>query len=84
MNRNEILLILNDIFVDIFNINKSTLTDKTSAKDVDGWDSVAHVMLITAIENKFAIRFTGREIAGFKTVGDLIDAVENKSISAQE
>jgi acyl carrier protein len=79
MNRNEILLILNDIFVDIFNIDKSTLTDKTSAKDINGWDSIAHVMLITAIENKFAIRFTGREIAGFKIVGDLVDAVEKKT-----
>ncbi|MDR2642066.1 MAG: acyl carrier protein [Planctomycetaceae bacterium] len=80
MNRNEIVFQLNTIFADIFNIDKSTLTDKTSAKDVDGWDSVAHVMLITSIEKKFAIRFTGREIAGFKTVGDLIDAVEKKTI----
>ncbi|MDR2441806.1 MAG: acyl carrier protein [Planctomycetaceae bacterium] len=79
MDQTTIITNLQDIFADTFDIDGKTITHETSAKDVSGWDSVAHVMLITSIEKKFAIHFTGREIAGFKTVGDLIDAVEKKT-----
>jgi acyl carrier protein len=80
MDTTTIITNLQEIFANTFDIDGKTITRETSAKDVNGWDSVAHVMLITSIEKKFAIRFTGREIAGFKTVGDLIDAVEKKTI----
>jgi acyl carrier protein len=69
---------LQEIFAETFDIDGKTINRETSAKDVSGWDSVAHVMLITSIEKKFEIRFTGREIVNFKTVGDLIDAIEKK------
>jgi acyl carrier protein len=79
----HIITKLQEIFSETFDIDGKTITRETSAKDVNGWDSVAHVMLITSIEKKFAIRFTGREIAGFKTVGDLLDSIEKKTIGKE-
>ncbi|MDR1478243.1 MAG: acyl carrier protein [Planctomycetaceae bacterium] len=81
MNQTTIITDIQEIFSDTFDIDGKTVTRETSAKDVKDWDSVAHVILITSIEKKFAIRFTGREIANFKTVGDLIDALEKKMTS---
>jgi acyl carrier protein len=78
MDTKTIITNLQEIFAETFDIDGTTITHETSAKDISGWDSVAHVMLITSIEQKLAIRFTGREIVSFKTVGDLIDAIEQK------
>jgi acyl carrier protein len=79
MDTKTIITNLQEIFADTFDVGSAMITRETSAKDVKGWDSIAHVMLITSIEKQFAICFTGREIAGFTTVGDLIDAIEKKT-----
>jgi len=47
----------------------------TTADDVEGWDSITHVQLIVAIERKYGIRFTSKEIQGFKNVGELCEAI---------
>ena len=76
MNQSTILEYLQEVFSVIFDTGDMIITRSTSANDVDGWDSIAHVLLITSIEEKFSIRFKGREIAGFNSVGDMIDAIE--------
>jgi len=73
-----ILETLQEIFAMTFAVDGTTIHRETSAKDVDGWDSIAHVILITTIEEKFSIRFKGREIAGFNSVGDMINAIEKQ------
>jgi len=50
----------------------------TTANDVDGWDSLSHVNLITTIEAKFSIRFTQKELLKQKNVGDLIADIDRK------
>jgi Acyl carrier protein len=39
--------------------------------DIDGWDSMAHVKLIAALEVHFRIKFATKELRSIKTVGDL-------------
>jgi acyl carrier protein len=81
MNQSTIISSLTEIFSEVFDINGTKISRMTSPKDVEDWDSITHVNLITTIEKNFNIRFTGREIADFKTVGDLIDAIEKKMIN---
>jgi acyl carrier protein len=50
----------------------------TSAKDVEGWDSLTYINLIVAIEREFSIRFTTAEIARLKNVGELADLIAGK------
>jgi acyl carrier protein len=78
MDTTTIITNLQEIFAEIFDVDGKNITRATSAKDVENWDSVAHVMLLTSIEKKFAIRFTSHEIATFKSIGDLIDTIERK------
>ena len=51
MEIEEILRELDTIFRDILKNENITLTTETTAKDVDGWDSLTNMRLITAIEN---------------------------------
>jgi acyl carrier protein len=53
-------------------------TDETIAPQVPGWDSLAHIGIITAVENEYGIRFKTLEIIRFKNVGELQAAIDKK------
>jgi len=69
---------LQRIFRDVFDDDELIITSDMTANDVDGWDSLSHVNLIVAIETRFNIRFSQRELLGFKTVDDLLRCIESK------
>lgn len=51
------------------------LIDSQVLKELDSWDSLAHMILITRIEDEFQIQFTGDQIADIRTVGDIKTAL---------
>jgi len=69
---------LNDIFRTVFDNDEIDLRPEMTANDVDGWDSLSHVNLILAVEKGFAIRFTQREVLGFRNVGDMLKCLESR------
>jgi acyl carrier protein len=69
---------LNGIFQEVFKDDNIQIKPETTANDVEGWDSFSHVTLITAIEIRFNIKFSLKEIMSFKNVGDLIRCIERK------
>ncbi len=69
---------LTDLLVDFFDDDDIVATPDMTAADVDGWDSLAHVSLVLAIEKKFKVRFAASEIASFKTVGDMVSCIDSK------
>jgi acyl carrier protein len=74
---------LQDIFRRVFDDDALAITEATSAADIDGWDSMAHINLIIAIEKQFGVKFAGGEIAALgrrgQTVGDMLKLLENKT-----
>jgi len=74
----EILKQVNIIFKEIFENSSLEIDMGTSAQNIDNWDSLNHVMLIAAIENKFSISFELDEMINFATVGDIITAIKSK------
>ena len=75
MERNEILAKINEIAKDVFDNDEVELTEATTAADVEEWDSLSHLSLISDIEDEFGIRFTLAEVSGSKNVGELVDAI---------
>ena len=63
---------------DVFDRDDLVISPSTTAKDVDGWDSLSHVRLIVALERKFKIKFKNSEIEGLMNVGDLVRAIDAK------
>ena len=47
----------------------------TCADDIEDWDSLEQINLLTAIEKKFNIKFKLSDVRGLKDVGDLLDLV---------
>ena len=79
MTREEVYIRLNEVFRDVLDDDTIVLNDQTVADDVDGWDSLTNMVLITEIENKFGVRFSFREIVKLKNVGDLCRTIMNKA-----
>lgn len=78
MDKKEILKTVTGIFIDNLDNGDITLTETTTADDVEGWDSLTHVQLVVAVERKFKIRFTAKEIQSWKNIGEMIDSISNK------
>ncbi len=71
---------LNQIFREVFDDMDISISDDTTANDIDGWDSLSHVNLIVAIEGRFNIRFSHKELLTFKKVGDLLSCIRSKAV----
>ncbi|MDE5619308.1 MAG: acyl carrier protein [Ruminococcus sp.] len=78
MNKNEIIKRLTEVFRDIFDDDSIVITEKTTANDIDDWDSIEHINLIGAVEDEFGIRFKMREVSGMKNVGEMIDIISQR------
>ena len=70
---------INKIFQFIFDDQNLKINRKTSAKDIDEWDSLAQIKLISRIEKEFKLRFNIKEINNLKNVGEMIDLIEKKN-----
>jgi acyl carrier protein len=78
MNEANIYENLTVIFRDVFDDDSITVVPTLSAKDVDGWDSVTHVLLIIAIEGAFQIQFSTSDLANLECVGDLVAIIQSR------
>jgi acyl carrier protein len=79
MNTEDILATVKKSFIKILEHDNFELNETTTAKDVDGWESVTHLLIINDIEKSFNIKFKLMDLMAMENVGDLIDTV-NKEI----
>jgi len=78
MTRKEVFNGVQDIFRDIFDEDDMVIEDKTSSDDIEDWDSLNHINLVSAIEKEFEIRFALGELMTLKDVGAMIDLMIEK------
>jgi len=78
MERGEIFEKVQEIFRQVLKQNSLVLTDELTAADVNGWDSLTHIVLITEIETAFSIKFKLKDLNKMKNVGMCIDIVKIK------
>ncbi|MCK8520563.1 acyl carrier protein [Aquimarina sp. D1M17] len=78
MNREEILSKVTEAFVSVLEHSNFELSDETTANDVDGWESVTHMMIISEVEKKFNIKFKLMDLMNMNNVGDLLKTIESE------
>ena len=69
---------LTEIFRDSLDNDSLNLSESTTAKEVEGWDSITHVLIMVAIEKKFRVKFTAGEIQQLNNVGELAAMIRSK------
>ena len=74
----DVLTELNGVFRQVFGKGIPTITSSTTADDIEDWDSLTHMMLISAVEKKFSVKFPLGELPLLQNVGDMADSIEKK------
>ena len=70
---------LDEVIREVFDDPGMVLTDATTAREVPGWDSLAHVNLMFSIESEFGIAFSSSELSTLQDVGELRRVVVAKA-----
>ena len=78
MEKQEILAKLQDIIRETVDNEDVFIANDTTASDVDGWDSLAQVMIVGEIRNVFGVKLSSSEISTLQNVGAMVDAIAAK------
>ena len=71
---------LKQVFLDILEIDSIAETD--SVQTVPSWDSVHHLSLVMAIEERFGVTFDAEEIPELTSVAAISEALERREGAA--
>ena len=74
----ETLEILNTVFRQVFDDDSLVVTRATTAKDIEEWDSLSHLNLVMAVEQRFGIKIALGELRSLKNVGEMVDLITKK------
>lgn len=75
MDRKELLIRINEVFIDVLDDDQLQIVESTAAEDVDEWDSLNHIHLVVAIEKSLKLRFTASEIQSWANVGEMMNDI---------
>ena len=75
MTREAIYEKLNEVFQDVFDDDSITVNAETTADDIEDWDSLEHINLVSAVEKEFGVKFTMAQVVGMKNVGEMVDVI---------
>lgn len=78
MDMNTIFTRLNKVFQDVFDDDSIKVTPKTTANDIEDWDSLEHITLISAVEREFKMKFKMGEISSMKNVGEMAQIIASR------
>ncbi len=78
MEKVEILEKVRQILITVLKHDKFEMRDDLTASDVDGWDSLTHMEIITEIETEFNIKFRLKELNKLKNMATLIELIQSK------
>jgi acyl carrier protein len=78
MERNTILVKVKAVLISELKHEDFEMKDDLVAAEVNGWDSLTHMSIITAIEDEFNLKFKLKELNKLKNMGTLIELIQSK------
>ena len=79
MDGREIFARLNKVFQEVFDDPSIRLTPQTTADDIEDWDSLEHITLISAVGREFHMKFKMKEISSMKNVGEMAGIIQERA-----
>ena len=79
MNEREIFTRLNRVFQEVFDDRTIRVGPQTTADDIDDWDSLEHITLISAVEREFRMKFKMGEISSMRNVGEMAQIIAQRA-----
>lgn len=69
-----------NIFKNLFNVEETKLNDKFTFADVDNWDSLTHMSLISMLEDEFDVFFDTEDILNFGSFNNGINILRKYGV----
>ena len=79
LNEQDVMPRLTRVFRNVFGDKRLIISRRTTADDVDDWDSLEHINLIAAVENEFAMKFKMKEVSSMKNVGEMVAIIRERT-----
>ncbi len=71
------------VVADTLGLPVENITLETAAGEADGWDSVGHLNLISALEQTFGVHLAISDVESLTNVKQIVAHLQAKGISAQ-
>ena len=68
---------------DIFGVPAETISAESSPETIENWDSMQHLNLVLAIEEKFGVQLEPEDIEQMKNIGAVAALVEKLQSAAR-
>ncbi len=68
---------------DIFGISADKITPESSPETIENWDSMQHLNLVLAIEEKFGVQLEPEDVEQMKSIGAVAALVEKLQSAAR-
>jgi acyl carrier protein len=78
MEEKSIMPELEQVFRKVFNNESLIISRGMSSNDVDGWNSLNHMILVSEVEKAFSIKLKLKDLNKMHNVGDMIDIILSK------
>ena len=78
MDNDKIIEKIRTIIISVIEHENFEMKKELVASDVDGWDSLSQLMIVSEIENNFGIKFKLNEVYDIENLGDLIELTQSK------
>jgi len=69
------------LFAEVLEVDPADLNDDSSHDNVKQWDSLAAMRLVAAIEERFNVRLSTREIMKMSTIGRARKTLQSKKVA---
>ncbi len=69
-----------NVFSTVLGVDSADLSDETSPENCDGWDSLAAMNLVAALEESFGVHLTTREIMKMASIGLARATLQSKGV----
>ena len=79
MEMKDIYVRLNKVFQRVFDDDSIRITPDTTADDIEDWDSLEHITLISSVERAFKMKFKMKEISAMKNVGEMAAIIQERT-----
>lgn len=79
MDARDVFARLDRVFQDVFDDSSIRVNPETTADDIEDWDSLEHITLISAVEREFRMKFKMGEISSMKNVGEMAAIIQERA-----
>ncbi len=78
MELDELITEVNTIFIEVLEDETIELNEYTTSDEIESWDSLNHIQVITAIESHYKVCFEVNELLNFNNIGDMCRCLQQK------